>query len=59
MSREKSSNRTAIPAKHALEHVYREPISFGEPTMFWVDEARLQEYLRLELERRNKSDKRA
>jgi len=39
--------------------VYREPISFGEPTMFWVDEARLQEYLRLELERLNKSDKRA
>ena len=59
MSRQKSSNQTAIPAKQALEHVYREPISFGEPTMFWVGEARLQEYLRLELERLNKSDKRA
>ncbi len=56
MSREKSSNRTAIPAKHPLKYVHRESVSFGEPTMFWVDEARLQEYLRLELERLNKSD---
>ena len=59
MSREKSSNRTAIPAKHPLKYVHRESVSFGEPTTFWVDEARLQEYLRLELERLNKSDKRA
>jgi hypothetical protein len=57
MSREKSSNRTAIPAKHPLEDAYR--ISFGEPTMFCVDQARLEEYLQFELERLSKSDKRA
>jgi len=59
MSREKSSNRTAIPAKHPLEYAYREPISFGEPTMFCVAQARLEEYLQFELERLSKSDKRA
>lgn len=59
VSREESSNRTAILAKRPSEYVYRETVPFGEPTMFWVDEAGLQEYLRLELERLNKSDQRA
>ena len=49
MSREKSSHGTP-----PLEHVAREQISFGEPAMFWVDGADLQEYTRLEVARLNK-----
>jgi hypothetical protein len=48
MSREKSSNGTP-----PLERVAREQVSFGEPAMFWVDEAHLQEYTRLEVARLN------
>ena len=58
MSKEKSSSGTPSPAIHALEHVAREQASFGEPAMFWVDEAHLQDYVRLEVARLNKSDKR-
>jgi hypothetical protein len=35
-----------------------EPVPFGEPAMFWVDEALLEEFLTLELERLSKSKKR-
>jgi hypothetical protein len=33
------------------ESIHGEPVVFGEPAMFWVDEARLHEYLMLELKR--------
>ena len=59
MSKDQSRKRAAITARHPLEYAYREPISFGEPAMFCVDEARLEEYLQRGLERRSNSDKRA
>ena len=53
MSREKSNNSAATMPRLELEHLYHEPVSFGEPLMFLVDEARLQEYFRVELLRVN------
>jgi hypothetical protein len=58
MSREKSNHRTAATPGQELEHLYQEPISYGEPLMFLLDESRLQEYFRLELHRLNKLDQR-
>jgi len=56
VSREESS--TVDTKKHSFDYIYREP-AFGEPRVFWVDEEQLQKYLEFELERLNKSDKRA
>jgi hypothetical protein len=58
MSREESNHRAAATPGHELEPLYHEPISYGEPLMFLLDESRLQEYLRLELHRLNKLDQR-
>jgi hypothetical protein len=57
MNREQSNNRAATPPRHELEDLYHEPSSFGEPPMFLVDEARLEEYFRLE-QQLNNSDER-
>jgi len=56
MSKEEPST---APEKHLLGYINREPVAFGEPAMFWVDEARLHEYLGLELRRLSRSNKRA
>jgi hypothetical protein len=57
VSREKSS--TAISTeKHPLQCVHPDPVVFGEPAMFWLDEVQLHEYLGFELERLSKSETR-
>jgi hypothetical protein len=55
MSQEKSNNR-AETAGHASKQLHSAPVAFGEPLMFLLDEAGLQEYVRLELQRLNKLD---
>ena len=54
---DKEEPSTAAPEKHLLGYINREPVAFGEPPMFWVDETRLHEYLGLELRRLSKSNK--
>jgi hypothetical protein len=48
MSTEKSNPASPQERRSCI---HREPVVFSEPPMFWVDEARLHEYLRLELKR--------
>jgi len=48
---------TVAPEKRPSWYTNGEPVAFGESPMFWIDEARLHEYLVLELRRLSKSKK--
>jgi hypothetical protein len=50
---------TVAPEKCTSWYSNGEPVAFGESPMFWIDEARLHEYLVLELRRLSKSNKKA
>jgi hypothetical protein len=52
VSRQKSS--TGIPERRPSSAFIENQLLSGEPSMFWVDEERLHEYLGLELERLSK-----